>query len=65
MTKDSVFCYFCIKQQEKLLAENNKDPAYISTGFRNWKKAPKCFKEHEQIVGEPEGGYHDFFGGKF
>ena len=29
------------------MAEHNKDPAYISTGFNNWKKAPKCFKTHE------------------
>ena len=46
--KDCVFCYFCIKHQAKLSVEHNKDPAYISTGFRNWKKTPKCFKEHEQ-----------------
>ena len=43
-----MLCYFCIKHQEKLSAEHNKDPAYASTGFRNWKKVPKCFKEHEQ-----------------
>ena len=29
--------------------EHNKDPVYVSTSFRNWEKAPKCFKEHEQI----------------
>ena len=27
---------------------HNKDPTYVSTGFRKWKKAPKCFKENEQ-----------------
>jgi len=27
------------------LAKHNKDPAYISTGFKNWKK--ECFKTHE------------------
>ena len=43
-----MFCYFSIKNQGKLSAKHNKDPAYVSTGFRNWKKAPKCFKEHEQ-----------------
>ena len=46
--KDCVFCQFCIKHQAKLLTEHNKDPAYISAGFGNWKKTPKCFKEHEQ-----------------
>ena len=44
-----MFCYFCIKHQAKLSVEHNKDPVYVSTSFRNWKKAPKCFKEHEQI----------------
>ena len=43
-----VFCYYCVSHDSKLTAEHNKDPAYISTGFRNWKKAPKCFKEHEE-----------------
>ena len=45
--KDRVFCHFCTSHKDKLLAEHNKDPAYISTGFNNWKKAPKCFKTHE------------------
>jgi len=45
---DKVFCYYCHSHEAKLTAEHNKDPAYISTGFGNWKKAPKCFKEHEQ-----------------
>ena len=27
--------------------EKNKEPAYISVGFKNWKKAPECFKEHQ------------------
>ena len=46
--KDSVFSYFCIKHHAKLSAEHNKDPACVSIGFRNWKKAPKRFKDHEQ-----------------
>ena len=44
--KDCVFCFYCLTHESKLTAEHNKDPAYLSTGFRNWKKAPKCFKEH-------------------
>ena len=47
MQMDSVFCHYCITHQEKLTTEHNKDPAYLTTGFRNWKKALKCFKEHE------------------
>ena len=43
-----MFCYFCIRHKEKLSAEHIKDLAYVSTGCRNWKKAPKCFKEHKQ-----------------
>ena len=46
--KDSVFCYYCMIHKEKLTAEHNKEQAYISEGFRNWKKAPACFKDHEQ-----------------
>ena len=48
MKERTVFFYFCTKHQEKLSAEHNNDLAYDSTGFRNWKKAPKCFKEPEQ-----------------
>ena len=45
--KDSVCCHFCTSHKDKLLAEHNKDPAYVSIGFNNWKNAPKCFKTHE------------------
>ena len=48
MEKDGVFCFYCIDHNEKLTSERQKDPAYISTGFASWKKAPECFKEHEQ-----------------
>ena len=34
--------------RKKLTTERKKDPAYISTGFTSWKKAPECFKEHKQ-----------------
>ena len=27
--------------------EKNKEPACISVGFKNWKKGPECFKEHQ------------------
>lgn len=46
--KDCVFCFYCLSHESKLTAENNRDPAYISRGFKNWKKAPACFKIHEQ-----------------
>ena len=46
--KDCAFCCFCVKHQAKLSEEHNKDQAYVSTGFWNWKRAPKCYKENEQ-----------------
>jgi len=27
--------------------KHNKETAYISTGFRNWKKAPECFSHED------------------
>ena len=45
--KDAVFCYYCMKHNAKLTAEHNKEPAYIYVGFRSWKKAPQCFRDHE------------------
>ncbi|MEM6831947.1 MAG: DUF4371 domain-containing protein [Bacteroidota bacterium] len=45
--KDCVFCFYCMKHKSKLTAEKNKEPAYISVGFKNWKKAPDCFKDHQ------------------
>ena len=36
-----------MKHNTKLTVEHNKEPAYISVGFRSWKKAPQCFRDHE------------------
>ena len=47
LEKDHVFCFYCMKHESKLTAEKNKDPAYITNGFKNWKKAPECFKDHQ------------------
>ena len=30
------------------MSERNKEAAYITNGFRSWKKAPKCFEEHQE-----------------
>ena len=45
---NSVFCRFCRTQEQKgnIRDQGNKDAAYISKLFSNWKKAPKCFAEH-------------------
>ena len=45
--KDYVVCFFCMKNLSKQKAEKNKELAYISVGFKNWKKVPECFKDHQ------------------
>ena len=44
--KDRFFLFFQFFE-DALLTEHSKDSAYVSTGFNNWKKVPKCFKTHE------------------
>jgi len=47
MLKKIVFCVtFVVRTSKSLLLNTIKRP-YISTGFRSWKKAPECFKKHE------------------
>ena len=36
-----------MKNVSKLTSEKNKEPAYISFGFKNWKKATECFKDQQ------------------
>ena len=45
---DSVICYICANQELKgnLISASNKDYAFISTGFCNWKKATMQFDSH-------------------
>ena len=45
----SVFCFICVQQNAKLnlRAARNKELAFISEGFSNWKKALTRFKEHQ------------------
>ena len=47
---DSVLCFLCVRAEKKgyVTGELSKEQAYISKGFKSWKKAPKCFTEHEQ-----------------
>ncbi len=42
-------CSYCSTEEKKgtLLSEKYKEKAYISVGFNSWKKAPKCFEEHQ------------------
>lgn len=48
--RKTVFGFYCMKHKTKLTAEKNEDPAYISVGFKNWKKAPDCFKDHQNSL---------------
>ena len=36
-----------MKKVSKLTAGKNKEPAYISVEFKNWKKTPEGFKDHQ------------------
>ena len=36
-----------MKHSSKLTTEKNKDPAFITAGFKSWHKALKCFKDHQ------------------
>jgi len=45
----AIFCFHCMqafKQQSSTLAKN-MDPAFVSTGFRNWKRAIDKFSTHQ------------------
>ena len=45
----TVLCFYCHTQSKKgtLSSERNKEEIYLSKGCRSWKKAPKCFQDHE------------------
>ena len=42
------FVFFCMKHNDKLTADRNKDDAFITRGFKNWKNSPKAFDIHQQ-----------------
>ena len=46
---NSVTCFICKKHLKNLEMEKNKEEAFLSTGFRNWKKALDSFKEHQKL----------------
>ena len=45
---DSVTCFICKKHLKNLEMENKKEETFLSTGFRNWKKALDSFNEHQK-----------------
>lgn len=44
-----VLCFSCVRSASLGLAKLSKssEPAFMQTGFRNWKKALECFRQHE------------------
>ena len=46
-SNDSVLCIICIKHRDKSIAQRNKEDTYVTTGYKNWKKAPTIFMEHQ------------------
>lgn len=48
---DSVTCFICKKHFNKIEMEKNTEEAFLSVGFRNWKKALDAFREHQKSKG--------------
>ena len=50
VASDTVLCYHCHVAERRNLpvSTGNKDQAFISVGFSNWKKAIECFGKHEK-----------------
>ena len=46
---DAAFCFLCVKayKEDRKLSCKNLDPAFISTGFTNWKDASVKFRSHD------------------
>lgn len=45
---NGVLCFYCVKafQLDKTSLAKNTDSAFVSAGFRNWKKAVEKFTDH-------------------
>ena len=47
---DSVLCFHChVAERRHLPITLNKDLAFLSVGFSNWKKAIECFNKHKKL----------------
>ena len=46
---DAAFCHVCIRaeREKKFLSSHRREPAFITKGFTNWKKANKGFSKHQ------------------
>ena len=51
-SKDAVYCYICrlADSQKKLCNTPLKEPAFINSGFSNWKDATARFINHEKSM---------------
>ncbi|KAL1269055.1 hypothetical protein QQF64_031344 [Cirrhinus molitorella] len=47
---NGILCFYCAQAfgHEKSNLAKNADPAFVKTGFQNWKKATQKFAEHVQ-----------------
>ena len=57
--KDAVLCAYCIKHFDKLTEERTQELAFISDGFRNWKKSPKSLSEHAKSKPHLAAHHHE------
>ena len=46
--RDCVTCFTCKSQISNLKSERNKEETFLTTGYRNWKKARYAFSEHQK-----------------
>ena len=46
--KISVICYICANQEFSGNLRSEKDTAFISKGYSNWKKAIEKFEDHQK-----------------
>ena len=56
-----MLCFYCHSQESRgnLKGQKNKDLAYIFKGFASWKKALKCFYNHQDSAcHQASSAYH-------
>ena len=52
---DVVFCHICVGALKSMKMDKGRgDPAFTSSGFKNWKDATICFKKHETSASHKE-----------
>ena len=52
---DKVFCYYCmVAEKRRLPMDGNRDDAFSTEGFFNWKKGLERFERHESTAAHRE-----------